>query len=439
MANIRKLAIELLRAAENGENINAILSAKAENLTDGRDRALLVNIVDGSLRNKLYLENIIDGLLNTSIKKISKPVKYILITGAYQLIFLDRVPPHAIVNESVKLTPNGTKNLVNAILRRVAERKEQYLSETDNDNSIDALSIKYSHPKWLIERWEAAYGLEATTALLKANNEPPKSCVRTNKRWVTRDALFSFLTARELNLKLCEYSRFGIEIIKGGNLASLPEYSEGLFSVQGEASMLVAELLRPGRGKRGWDMAAGVGGKSTHIAEWIDDNGYLLCTDTAAERLEVLTKETERLSLESIEVKHANALTMKVDEPFDYILLDAPCSGTGALSKQADARYKKSDENILENADLQARLLEKAAKSLKSGGILLYSTCSLEHEENEGQIEQFLAKHPEFSLADLSEEKYIPRECYTEDNKFLKCFPHIHKTDGFFAAKLIMR
>jgi len=439
MTNSRKIAIDILKLADSGENINGHLASAVERLTDSRDRALLINIVEGTLRNRNYLENVLNNYLTMPLKKMSKTVQYILLSASYQFIYLDKIPSHAVVNEAVKLTPQGLKKIVNAVLRNISDHADELRVNEAKSNGTRDLADFYSHPEWLIERWINHYGLEETIKLLKANNVPPKTTIRINKRWVTRDALLTFLKNRDLEVKPTEYSRYGITISSGsGNLTELPEYSEGLFSVKGEASMLAVELLRAGRGKRGWDMAAGVGGKTTHLGEWTDDTGYILATDTSKARLRILEEEALRLGLtEGIEIKEHDARTVDITETFDYILLDAPCSGTGTLSKQADARHKKSLENILENALLQAELLDKAAASLKIDGILLYVTCSLEPEENEEQIDKFLINHPNFTLCDLSEEKYIPECCLSENKKYLKMFPHVHGTDGFFAAKLI--
>jgi 16S rRNA (cytosine967-C5)-methyltransferase len=199
----------------------------------------------------------------------------------------------------------------------------------------------------------------------------------------------------------------------------------------------MVELLRPGRRRAGWDVAAGAGGKATHLAEWVDDTGSLLATDTSAERLQVLVKEARRLELRSIRVLAVDARRAPVEPgSVDYALLDAPCSGTGALRRQADARWRKSPEQLPELARLQRELLEAAARAVKGGGILLYCTCSLEPEENEEVVTAFLADHPDWQLEPAGEKHpSLPADA-RDAAGCVRLLPHRHGTDGFFAARL---
>ena len=212
---------------------------------------------------------------------------------------------------------------------------------------------------------------------------------------------------------------------------------EGLFSVQGEGSMVMVELLRPAKNSDGWDMAAGVGGKTTYLAEWTDDSGTLTATDTSQERLHLLAAETVRLGLKTILMFLSDARTYPVEaESKDYVLLDAPCSGTGALRRQADARWKKSPEQLPELAALQRELLDTGARAVKPGGVLLYCTCSLEPEENEEVVSAFLAAHDDWRLGDTgARHRTLPADA-RDPAGYVRLLPQRHGTDGFFAALL---
>jgi 16S rRNA (cytosine967-C5)-methyltransferase len=227
-------------------------------------------------------------------------------------------------------------------------------------------------------------------------------------------------------------------VTSGGNPRDLDEYREGLFSLQGEGSLVMVELLRPGRNRCGWDMAAGVGGKTCYLAEWVDDSGKLLATDTSAARLSILSSEMERLELHSIQVQQGDARDYPIEAAsLDYVLLDAPCSGTGALRRQADARWKKTPEQLQALNELQGELLAAAARAVKPNGVMLYCTCSLEAEENEQVVERFLAEHSDWQLAPAGDKHRSLPENARYPQGYVRLLPQHHGTDGFFAARLL--
>lgn len=439
----RTLAVQVLLRVEDGVSASAALDAA---LTDAaltpRDRGLATELVDGTLRWQGRLDYLLSRLIDKPLDKLDAAVRTILRLGAYQLTLLERIPAHAAVDSSVKLARafghEGTAKLTNAVLRRLEREGRTQPFPDRAEDPVGYLAVVYSHPAWLVARWLARFGLEETEALLTLNNTPPPVTLRVNRRWITREGLQTVFELHDVPVSPTPISPWGLYYLGGGSPRELAEYGEGLFSIQGEGSMLMTELLRPGRNRDGWDLCAGVGGKATHLAEWTDDTGTLLATDTSAERLRVLAQDGARLGLHAISMFHSDARTYPMDpETKDFALLDAPCSGTGSLRRQADARWRKSPEQLPELAALQRELLEAAARALKPGGILLYCTCSLEPEENEGVVEPFLADNPEWQLEPAGTKIATLPEDARDPRGYVRLLPHRHGTDGFFAARLV--
>lgn len=441
--NARELALTALLQVEEGASAHTALEqAFVHTELDQRDRGLVTELVDGTLRWQGRLDYQLQRMLERSLAELPTPIRLVLRLGAYQLTMLERVPAHAAVNESVTLAKRhgheGTAKLVNAVLRRLEREHAAIAFPNPDTEPVDYLSTAYSHPAWLVERWLARFGFADTEALLKINNTSPQVTLRVNRRWITREGLQHFLGMHEVVTEPTPISPWGLYYVSGGNPREAEEYREGLFSLQGEGSMIMVELLRPGRKRDGWDVAAGVGGKATYLAEWVDDSGSLLATDTSAERLNFLQREIKRLELHSITVSQGDARTFPVEPgSMDYALLDAPCSGTGSLRRQADARWRKAPEQIPELAVLQRELLDAAARAVKPGGMLLYCTCSLEPEENEGVLVPFLADHPEWSLSTAGEKHPNLPDDACDPAGYVRLLPQRHGTDGFFAAKLV--
>lgn len=442
MNSPRRVALEVLVRVEQECSVNVALDEALRACTlDVRDRALVTTLVDGTLRWQGRLDYQLSQLVPRAPK--DKYLRLILRMGAFQLTQLDRVPAHAVVNEAVEqahaLVPNvASAKMVNAVLRRLEREKDTLPFPDLETDPVGYLSTSLSHPKWLVERWLARFGFAETEALLRTNNTPPSLTLRVNRRWITREALQNFLKLREIETEATPISPWGLTVTSGGNPHALNEYAEGLCSIQGEGSMVMVELLRPGRNRDGWDLAAGVGGKTCYLAEWVDDTGTLLASDTATERLNVLRREIERLELKSVTIEPGDARLLAVEpDSKDYALLDAPCSGTGALRRQADARWRKSPRQVTEQAALQRELLQAAARAVKPGGIVLYCTCSLEPEENERVVEEFLAHNPEWSLVPAWEKHPGLPEDAQDPAGYVRLLPHKHNTDGFFAARLV--
>ncbi len=435
----RAAALEVL--VDETDNYRARLDAALNNIADPRDRGLATALANGVTRWKRRLDYIISKLIERPLEKLERPVHAAMRMAIYQMTLMDKVPDHTAVNEAVQIARDncgqGAGKQTNAVLRRFQREMDELTWPDKEKEAAKYLSIYYSHPLWLVRRWLARFGFAETEELLIRNNEPAPTTLRVNRRWVTREALQNFLEMREVMTAPTEISEWGLNVIGGGDPRTTEEYKEGLFTLQGEGSIIVTELCRPGRNRDGWDMAAGVGGKTTHLAEWVDDSGTLLATDTSAERLDVLKDSMERLGLQTITITAGDARKINPGKEMDYALLDAPCTGTGALRRQADSRWRKTAENIAEMATLQAELLRAGAKAVKPGGRLMYSTCSLEPEENTEVINAFIAENPSWSIAPAAEKfKSLPENAINLDNT-IQLMPHRHNTDGIFAALLV--
>ncbi len=438
----RSLALDILLRVEDGASANAALDeALSQSDLDTRDRGLVTELVDGTLRWQGRLDHQLGMLLEKPLLGLAVPIRLLLRLGAYQLTLLERIPAHAAVNESVALARRygheGTAKLVNAVLRRLQREGSALPFPTATDDPVAYLSTTYSHPAWMVTRWLSHFGFAETETLLQVNNTPPPLTLRVNRRWITRDGLQMFLTMHGVETIPTVISPWCLTVISGGNPRDLDEYREGLFSIQGEGSQVMVELLRPGRNRHGWDLAAGVGGKACSLAEWVDDSGALLATDTSSARLNVLTREMERLELHSISVHQGDARIYPVDAAsMDYVLLDAPCTGTGSLRRQADARWKKTPAALTELSTVQGELLASAARAVKPAGVLLYCTCSLEAEENEQVVGRFLAEHPAWRLVIAGDKHRTLPDDARDPAGYVRLLPHLHGTDGFFAARL---
>jgi 16S rRNA (cytosine967-C5)-methyltransferase len=360
----------------------------------------------------------------------------------YQLRFLDKIPPYAIVNEAVALAKQvGGKSaggFVNAVLRAALRQKRGSPQPEPNDADIAALGEYWSHPLWLTEKWRQMYGIGETIALLEANNQPSPLVVRANLLNGTRQELLDLFANHGVDAAPTQWSRQGIRLSSASQVSRLPGFSSGRFQVQGEASQLVTLLLDPKPGERVLDACAAPGGKTTHIAELMENTGEVTAADVSTIGLQRIAANANRLGLHSIVTLEQDFAVIPpaipTIQPYDRVLVDAPCSGLGTLRAHPEIKWRRRESDIARLARLQRRILQAAAALLKSGGVLVYSTCTLSREENEDIVQGFLVDHRGFVLDDAA--RYLPLEAaaLTRGGYFL-ALPHCHGTDGFFAAR----
>jgi 16S rRNA (cytosine967-C5)-methyltransferase len=403
----RLAAFRILRRIEKDKAFSSILLSQVQKSLSPADRRLCHKVCLGVLRKKFLLDKIIDTLARG--KKIDLEIRIILRMGLYQLIFLNRIPKHAAVDESVKLTEicskPKAKGFVNAILRNY-ESKELKLPE----DPIDRLSIVESHPRFLIERWIKQFGFEETIELVKANNEEAGMDFRFTAK--TSSAMKEKLSREDL-LRLAD---------------------EGEIYFQDKASQMVASLVELSAEESFLDLCCAPGGKFTLIHYLLSEKPKKLFVgaDLYLRRLKTVEQICRKTGVEGYQLLVCDAeepLPFE-NESFDVILLDAPCSGTGTIRRNPEIRYFLEESDFLSLSEKQSRMIENASKVLKKGGRLIYSTCSLEREENEIVINNFLRTNKNFSLIKPSSSEHLT------DEGFIRTFPHRDKTDGFFVSVL---
>ncbi len=431
--SVRALALDLLLEYElQGKYINLSLNShKADKLSD-EDRGLLTALLYTAVENKLRYDYYISSLAARSIEKVDTVTKNIIRLGLCQLLDMENVPPYAAINETVKLARNvGERSFVNGVLRS-AERKKNELPLPDKEkNFARYISVKYSFPLWIVKRYITLYGEGGAEELLSYFSKvaPTDLFVNTNKISVERflEKLSEAGIAAEKS-PLCENS---VRIEKSVDPRKIPGYENGEFFVQDRACSAAISQLHCREGESVADVCSAPGGKSFAAAIIMKDMGRVTSFDIHESKISLIDSGAKRLSLSCISADVCDATNPREElfAAFDKVICDVPCSGLGVLSKKPDLRYK-SPEGLDKLPELQYEILSASAKYLKSGGRLLYSTCTLIPEENERVVERFLESHPDFHTVDF----------YIGDGKSEKgCFtfiPHAHKTDGFFVSLL---
>lgn len=440
----RELAVEILLEVERGAAYADLLldHALKKNPLSSSDRALLTQIVYGTLRWRGRIDWHLSQSLPRPLPAMDPYLRNLLRLTLYQPLFLDKVPDYAAVNEGVELAKayggESAGGLVNGVARSILRKKEKLRYPDPGEHLLLYLSVFWSHPEWLAERWLADFGREEAEALFKANNEEPPLVLRANALKGDREKLLSFLRAQGLDAVPTPWSPQGIELRSAGAVERLPGFKEGLFQVQGEASQLVAYLLDPQPGERVLDACAAPGGKSTHIAEMMEDRGEIIATDISPRGLEKLKQNVQRLGLRSIQPTLADAgegLQGPLARPYDRILIDAPCSALGTLRSHPEAKWQKREQDIQRLSRLQKKIINRLGDYLKPGGVLVYSTCTLTREENEKVIENFLGSQRDFVLEEAA--GYLPEQARSlTQGRYFLALPHKHNTDGFFAARM---
>lgn len=437
----RELALKVLQNIESGEKKSgtALHEQLSHTSLNQNDRALATELVNGVLRRRLTLDTLIGRYYHHRYEKAAPVLKNILRIGAYQLIYLDRIPHWAAVNESVSLARRykgeHMAKLVNAVLRNITpETISADLDPSGKMKEIQRLSITASHPEWLLERWIARYGKERAEAILAYNNRTPLIGFRINPLKTTPQ---EFLATE--NSKTARIGKSGLE-----NFFLSTEFScyesaikQGLLTVQNPTQGLACLLCDPQPGSTLLDLCAAPGGKSTFCGELMQNTGNITAVDLYSQKLQKLSEHAGELGITIISTAEADVRTYLPEQPPAVILLDAPCSGTGVLARRAELRWKLTSETITELALLQVELLDHAASLLAENGTLLYATCSIEPEENEQQIEAFLIRHPEFMRDPASGALPEPFASKAVPNGTLLTLPGEHEGfDGGFAQRL---
>ena len=440
--SVRQLAGEILFKVDTRKAYADILLDQALRTTalDERDRALLTELTYGTLRWRGAIDGRLRRNLKRALAEVDAPIRNLLRLTYYQLIYLDRIPPYAAVNEAVELAKafGGHKaaGFVNGVLRSFL--REPRTIPSPAEDSISSLATSHSHPEWLVERWLDEFGPVNAAKLMSANNEKPPLILRANSLRNSQDELLDRLQSARIEATAAPFSPQGILLPAGGVIESLPGFAEGLFQVQGEASQLVSFLLSPLPGERILDACAAPGGKSTHIAELMHDDGETIAIDTSERGIARIRQNADRLGLKSVRARRADMSEQSAGvgaAPYDRILVDAPCSGLGTLRAHPEIKWNRDANDVQRLSRLQLKILHQVSGYLKRDGIFVYSTCTLTRDENEQNVESFLAGHPGFELQDAA--RYLPPKAkHMVRGKYFQALPHRDNTDGFFAARM---
>ena len=404
----------------------------------GADAALATRIVYGVLQNRALLDFYLGAYCSQKLSRLQPPLADILRIGAYQILFLDKVPDRAAVNESVELAKkNGrgaASGLVNAVLRKLSLNKAQLPAIPERDEA-QALSIRYSHPKWLVRRLLALLGREEAESFLAADNAVAPLTVQVNTLRTTVAALTARLADAGVTAAAHPWVPDCLELTGSGDLTELDAFREGLFFVQDPAAKLVSLIAAPQKGGRVIDVCAAPGGKSFGAAVAMGDEGEILACDLHENKLKRIKEGANRLGLKSIQTFAADGTVFRPEwaDSADTVLVDAPCSGLGIIRKKPDVRYKSPDD-LFTLTVAQAAILENAARYVRPGGVLLYSTCTILPEENGQVVDGFLAGHPDFSRETFA----LPAPVGEQPGE-LTLWPHRHGTDGFYICRLRRR
>lgn len=442
MKNLRFSILKALLRVDTGSYSNLLLNTELNKISDQRDKNLFTEIYYGVIRNKLYLDYVVKIFADTPLNKMDREVLMGLRIGIYQLLFLDKIPARAAVYETVEavkiaLSKNkrGAVSFVNGILRNINRKRDQIKLPAQN-NFEKYLSVKYSYPLWLVEKFIAEYGEEKAEKIMEAGNKRADVIYRHNSLQMTEKRFLELLKAENISYSKSFLDSF-YKLENVDNPAAAEVFKQGGAYIQGTSAGLAALLLAPQPGMKVLDLAAAPGGKTTHLAELMQNKGQITALDIKDSRLNLIKENAQRLGVKNIELKKADARDYQDQLKYDRILADLPCSGLGLISSKPEIKWEKSREDIEKLAELQYEILNNNLDKLKIGAELLYSTCTLSTAENQQLITKILAENKDLKLIDLR--KRLAEVSSLEikaENKFIELLPGEVDSEGFFYALL---
>lgn len=437
-ATARSGAVEIMQQVlDEGAYTNIAVNKylRSHQLND-MDRRLLTELVYGTVKAVGTIDWYLQQCVTRPLEKINKKILNVLRISVYQLLYMDKIPASAACNEAVNLarlfSHEGTAKFVNGVLRGLLRKKEAIALPDPEQQPVDYLSLKLYHPRWLVKKWLKNYGREATEALCAFDNNAAPVCLRVNTLVTTRDQLLAKLTAAGAEVRASKWSRDGIVCEKLPALSKVFAELNKEFYVQDESSMLVAQVLDPQPGEFIIDMCSAPGGKTTHVAQLMDNQGKICAGDVHEHKIKLIEENAARLGITIIkaQLQDATEFVEAWEQQADRVLVDAPCSGMGVLRRRAEARWRKSRNDLKIFPPLQLKILSNAARYVKVGGTLVYSTCTIEQAENHYLVQEFLASHPDWKVEPFAHP--LTGEMVEE----LQLLPHVDGVDGFYICRL---
>lgn len=445
-SNVREASLDaLLKIHKNQTYSNLLLNDVINQKKLSKvDVPLYTQIVYGTLQQQRYIDFILESFSRKALDKLEPWVLVLLRLSIYQLKFLDRVPDHAVLNEAVTIAKRrghkGISGMVNGILRSYLRNGEPELKEAGGP--LVQLAVKTSHPDWMIERWVNQFGWETAETAAEANNHPPGTSVRINPLRVTIEEAMTELQNEGLEVEISPLLPEEALRINRGSAAATRAFQDGRITIQDESSMMAGKVLAPNSGERILDACAAPGGKTTHLAEQMQNKGEVISIDLHEHKIRLIDQQAERLGLTNISARTGDARTLDSETlgSFDKILVDAPCSGLGVIRRKPDMKWTKLQKDLERLIFIQKDILECVWKLLKPGGRLVYSTCTIDKYENEMQVKRFMGDHKD-AVADQGMFDRLPEEVKIDvkDNFMLQLMPGKFGTDGFFVASLEKR
>jgi 16S rRNA (cytosine967-C5)-methyltransferase len=431
-ATSRSVSIDILIDFDE----NDTLSYAAANELENQRRAEVREYVQNILRKRSYLDFLIDHYSNVGLDGMKPSLKNILRLGIYDMLYMDSTPDYAAINEAVNIAKlelgSRTGDLVNAIMRNL-QREADDLPKPAFEDRNKLVAVTFSHPEWMVERWRSRLGERDAFALMQANNKRPVYFVRANNLRTKTENFQLRMTKHDIPFTVSDWLPGYFEVDSVAPFISEKWLEKGFCQIQDIAAGFAPYVMDPKPGEKIYDMCAAPGTKTVVMSDLMKAEGEILAVDISSDRLQMLADSAVRCLAENIRIRRGDATDIELEEA-DGVLLDAPCTGTGVLSKRADLRWRRDEEDIAYCTELQERLLKSAAKKVKKGGRLVYSTCSLEEEENMNQVEKFLDEHDHFELDSL--EGDVPDEVLFAGGAAYQTYPHEHGCDGHFGVRL---
>lgn len=442
--NSRELVLDILLEIEKNNSYSHIAingTLKKYQFLDKQTRSFITKVAEGTIEYKIRLDYIINQFTKIAVKKQKPVIRNILRMSVYQILFLDGVPESAICNEAVMLTKKrGFKALsgfVNGVLRGIIRGREGIKYPNQETSPITYLSVMYSIPEWILVDWLAVYDYETVETILKSSLADNKTTIRCNTSKLSVEELTQKLNSEGIKSEPGAYVPAALRIWDYNYINRVKAFLEGDFIVQDESSMLCGLIANPAMGSKIIDVCAAPGGKSFHMADILSSTGHISARDLTPYKVELMNENLERLGFTNVSIKQWDALTLSEEDvsQADVVLADLPCSGLGIIGKKNDIKYNMSPEQQKELVLLQRQILDVVVKYVKPGGVLIYSTCTINPHENEENALWIADNYP-FELEDIT--PYLPEtlKCGSATKGYIQLLPGIHDCDGFFIAKL---
>ena len=440
----RQIALEILTDINDKgaySNIALKKALQSHKHLSPLDKAFITEIVNGTLKYQIQIDFIIKQFTKMKLNKIAPMILNILRIGVYQIKFMTKVPVAAACNESVKLAKKfghtGTVKFTNGVLRNIA-RNVMDLPLPSKKDAEEYISIKYSHPKWLVRMWLKYYSRDFVEKLCEANNRAPYVTLRINTLKVNREEVKKIAVQLQMEIEDGVFWEEAIRVKGMYDLKKTDLYTKGYVQVQDESSMLVGHVVAPKEGDFVLDVTSAPGGKATHVAQLMQNKGTVIARDLHQHKIKLIEETSQRLGITCIQAQifDATKLDLSLIDQADLVLVDAPCSGLGIIRKKPDIKMKKNECDFKDIIEIQKNILSTCHHYVKQGGSLIYSTCTINPEENIEQVNWFI-KNYDFELEDIS--KYLPEKLRDHESAlegYIQLYPHIHHCDGFFIARL---